>query len=157
MCFMTVLSTDSPRDLAQLGDAHLTFSRSVPALPEAACLEHAHRWYLGSREGCSCGFRHLMAASASLGFGAPEDWYPEDVDDVAATLAVVAAFKCILADGAQLDCVDGWASDQPAPMALAATIGVDLGTLPAGHFRFIENHRFTFTDATVSPGAARPD
>jgi hypothetical protein len=152
MCYMLVLSTDSDRDLTALNSDLVAFSKTMPNLAQTAFLQHRHYWYLGSCEGCSCGFRHLERSSASLGFGEPEDWFPEDAQYVTATMEAVIAFRTIVADGAALDCIDAWASDDPAPEPLADTLSIDLGTLPATHFRFFEGHRFVFSD-TTSPSS----
>lgn len=154
MCYMIVLSTDSDRDLTLLNSDLVVFAREMPASPQAALLRYRHRWYLGSCEGCSCGFRHLERSSTSLGFGQPEDWFPEEPQYVAATIEAVAALRAILADGATLDCIDAWASDNPKPEPLAGTLSVDLGTLPAAHFRFFEGHRFVFVDSTAASSQA---
>jgi hypothetical protein len=150
MCYMVVLSTDSDRDLTQMNSGLVVFSREMPTLPEAAYLQHANRWHLGSCEGCSCGFRHLMPESVSLGFGEPEDWFPEEEKHVQATAEAVAAFRSILADGSRLDCIDGWASDDMNLAPLDGTLEIDLGTVPAASFRFFENHRFALTDTATS-------
>jgi hypothetical protein len=83
MCYQLVLSTDSPEDLSRHDDdARVTFTRELPGVPEEALLAYPHRWFVGSRHGCSCGFRHLHVSSVELGFGEPVDWYPEELDDV---------------------------------------------------------------------------
>lgn len=151
MCYMIVLSTDSDRDLTLLSSDLAVFSTEMPAAAEAAYLQHAHHWYLGSCEGCSCGFRHLESSAVSLGFGPPEDWFPEEADYVRATAEAVAAFRAILADGSSLDCVDAWTSDDPARVPLDGTLEIDLGTLPEASFRFFGSHRFVLSDSTISP------
>ncbi|SHH69638.1 hypothetical protein [Massilia sp. CF038] len=150
MCYMIVLSTDTDFDLTRLSSSLFAFSREMPRVAETVYLTHAHHWYLASSEGCSCSFRHLSGESVTLGFGAPEDWFPEHADHVAATAQVVAAFRSILASGAQLDCIDAWASDDPAPTPLNDTVQVDLGAMPAPHFRFFEQHRLVLTDSSLT-------
>src|SRR5438046_635025 len=74
MCYMTLLSTDSTEDL-ELGNSSLVrFSREMPGLPGEIYLEHTNKWFIASRHGCSCGFRHLYGESVDLGFGA---WHIE--------------------------------------------------------------------------------
>jgi hypothetical protein len=145
MCYMTFLSTNSPEDLA-LGNGPLVqFSRDMPGLPEERYLEHAHKWFIASRFGCSCGFRHLTVASVELGFGEPEDWYPEEAEDIQATLQVMAAIRRLVNAGAQVDCVDAWAHGQIEAAELAGTLSVDLTVVGDAAFRFFENHRFVFS------------
>jgi hypothetical protein len=143
VCYQLVLSTDSIANLAAHDDALISFSRELPDVPERALLQHAQQWYLRSRHGCSCGFRHLFHGSVELGFGEPVDWYPEDADDLAATLAFVAVARALLAEGARLDCIDAWDHRDGEP-ALAGTLEVDLRNLSDRAFRFFENHRFAF-------------
>ena len=159
MCYMTVLRTDSAEDLERIGTPLVRFSREMPGLPEESHLAYAHRWFVASRHGCSCGFRHLYVASVTLGFGEPEDWFPEEAADVEATREVVAQIRRLVAEGARVDCVDAWAHGKPTA-ELAATVHVDLGTMGDRTFRFFENHRFVFervaNDGTsVEPAVSR--
>jgi hypothetical protein len=143
MCYALLLSTDSPEDLAAHDQELVSFSRELPGLPEESALAYPHRWYVRSRHGCSCGFRHLHTSSVELGFGEPVDWYPEAADDLAATLAFVAVVRALCASGARIDCVDAWGgSEKSAP--LAGTVEVDLASVPDRAFRFFEGHRFVF-------------
>jgi hypothetical protein len=143
---MTVLSTNSPADLALRNGPLVRFSRDMPGLPEERYLEHEHKWFIGSRYGCSCGFRHLAVGSVELGFGEPEDWYPEEAEDIQATLRVIAAIRQLVDAGAQVDCVDAWAHGQVEAAELAGSLGVDLAVVGDAAFRFFENHRFVFFD-----------
>jgi hypothetical protein len=143
MCYMTVLSTDSPEDLGPSSTPLVRFSREMPRLPEESHLAHAHRWFVASRHGCSCGFRHLYVDSVTLGFGEPQDWFPEEAADVEATREVSALIQRLLDGGARVDCVDAWAHGRPTA-ELAGTVHVHLGTVGDRGFRFFENHRFVF-------------
>jgi hypothetical protein len=143
MCYMTLLSTDSPEDLGRGNNDLVRFSRELPGLPEEADLEHAHRWLIGSRHGCSCGFRHLYVGSVDLGFGEPQDWYPEEPEDLEATLQVIATIRQLVSGGARVDCIDAWAHGE-ATARLSGTVHVDLATLGDRSFRLFENHRFVF-------------
>lgn len=145
MCYMTVLSTTTDRDLTDFDTAGVTFSRELPGLPAERFLAYPHRWYVGSAHGCSCGFRHLMAENfAALGFAAPVDWFEEDPADIAATLELVRALRCIVADGARVDCVDAWEGDQRDKSRLAGTVVVDFAEVADEAFRLIENYHHEF-------------
>jgi hypothetical protein len=144
MCFMIILSTSSPDDLHQFNSPLLQFSKTLPGLPEELHLRHPHRWFLGSRDGCSCGFRHLDAMNESLGFAAPEDWWPEEQEDIDATRQAASAFKSLLAAGATLDCIDVWLDDDRDKVRLIEEKIIDFTQIPEPGFRFIEGHRFEF-------------
>lgn len=145
MCYMILVSTDSEKDLTSLSSGLMRFSRDMPAVPRIAFLQYPHRWCLESRDGCGCGFRHLDHVNLELGFCEPMDWWPENADDIAATLESVAAFKSILADGAKLDCIDAWSSNDMDLEPLEGTDIIDLTAIPAASFRFFEGHRFELT------------
>ena len=139
---MTLLSTTSPRDLTVFNTPLLQMSRVLPSRPEAVFLQHAHRWFVGSQYGCSCGFRHLT--SQELGFGTPEEWMPEDDCDIEATLELVAMLRSLIADGAQVDCIDSWAEDETQALAeLAGDMVVDLSAMADASFRLYSMHRFS--------------
>ena len=142
MCYMVLLSTDSPADLAVHDDDLIAFSRALPGLPEEALLAHPQRWFVGSRSRCSCGFRHLHPSSVELGFAEPVDWFPEQAEDVEATLRFIAVVRELVAQGAHVDCVDAWTSD--ARSDLAGTVEVALSRVSDRAFRFMESHRFVF-------------
>jgi hypothetical protein len=143
MCYAVVLSTDSPADLAAHDGPLLSFSRELPGVPEESELAYPHRWFVRSRHRCSCGFRHLHTSSVELGFGEPVDWYREEAEDLAATVAFAAVARALVAGGARLDCIDAWDHGGGEP-ALAGTVEVALGRLADPAFRFFENHRFVF-------------
>jgi hypothetical protein len=153
MCYMIVVSTDSEKDLTSLNSGLMRFSRDMPAVPRIAFLQYRYRWCLESRDGCGCGFRHLDHVNLELGFCEPEDWWPESAEDIAATLEAVAAFKTILADGARLDCIDAWTSNDMELEPLAGTDSVALTAMEAASFRFFEGHRFELTTTSLSSPA----
>jgi hypothetical protein len=143
---MIVLSTSSDADLTRNNSELLVFSKDWQHVPEHALLGFEHKWLIGSRDGCSCGFRHLDGDSVELGFAAPEAWMPEEADDIAATREVVAALKGHLGDGVQADCIDAWMSDDPSALALRGEVPVKLCGIEAEAFRFFGNYRFVFTN-----------
>jgi len=143
MCYMTLLSTTSNEDLSQQNDNLVRFSRDLPGLAEESHLAHPHRWFIGSRDGCSCGFRHLYVDSVDLGFAEPQEWYPEEPEDIEATRRLAATIRRLVDGGAQVDCVDAWDHGSDAN-GLSGTIHVDLAAVPDQALRFFENHRFVF-------------
>jgi len=143
MCYMVLLSTDSAEDLSVYNDALVSFSHTLPPLDEVDLLAYPHKWFVGSRHTCSCGFRHLYISSVSLGFAAPQDWCPEDLDDIEATLRFVKVVKNLLVAGARVDCIDAWGHETDSS-DLAETFQVNLSETREVEFRFFENHRFVF-------------
>lgn len=140
---MLLLSTDAAEDLSLRNDDLVSFSNRLPALAEQKLLSHPRQWFVGSRDGCSCGFRHLYVGSVELGFGEPEDWFPEEPEDIEATLRLIAIVRALLDAGAKVDCIDAWAHSSDSA-CLAGTIDVDLSTVSDKSFRFFESHRFVF-------------
>jgi hypothetical protein len=149
MCYVVLLSTTSDADLARHGSDLLCFSRELPDEHAAHALAYPHRWYVGSKSGCSCTFRHLY--STELGFGAPVDWYPEEDDAIAATLEFIAVVRGLVASGAAVDCVDAW-SGESNTHGLGEPLAVDLATLADADFRFFEDRRFDFIGPASGPG-----
>ena len=145
MCYQTVISTTSERELTEFNTPLVQFSRQLPRLPEESFLRHPHKWYLGSKDGCSCGFRHLDNGNEDLGFSEPVDWWPEEHEDIEATLEAVAVFKALLEEGAELDCVDAWTQDEIQYPKLHGEVVVNFAAIPDVCFRFFEGHRFEFT------------
>jgi len=143
MCYMVVLSTDSPVDLSGENDRLIAFSPELPDRVDADELVYPNRWFVGSAHGCSCGFRHLHGSSIELGFAEPVDWFPEEPDDVEATRKFAATVRRLVEQGARVDCIDAWDHDDP-PRVAAGTVDVDLAQVSDEKFRFFENHRFVF-------------
>ena len=139
MCHELVLSTQTNLDLTQFNTNLLEFSKDLPESPFVEKLNHSEKWYVGSRTGCSCGFRHLT--HPELGFGPPVAWDPESDEDIAATLEFLKVVHHLTALGAAVDCVDYWST---SPIADYQVLKVDLHQQPGDHFRFFENHHFIF-------------
>lgn len=144
MCYTLLLSTDSPVDLSMHNDSLIAFSRELPESGDERFLGYPCKWFVGSRTGCSCGFRHLYVDSVGLGFDEPVDWYPEETDDIEATIRFIAIVRELVAAGASVDCVNAWAHGDE-PLQLAGTVHVDLQGTRNQAFRFYENHRFLFS------------
>jgi hypothetical protein len=143
MCYILFLSTDSTAELSTCNSSLLQFSRELPDQAEVALLEHPQKWFVGSRSGCSCDFRHLTVESVELGFDEPVDWYPEEPEAIEATLAFIKAIRPLVDQGARVDCIDTWNHDDEFAN-LAGTTRVDLSRVDDRAFRFYENHRFVF-------------
>ena len=139
---MIVISTTSKLDLSKLNTPLVQFSKDLPNIQVKSLLRFPHRWFLGSKDGCSCGFRHLDHGNEELGFAEPVDWWPEDAEDIEATRQVVKIFKDLLSNGVQLDCINAWAQDDENEPRLAGDSVVNLGAIQESSFRFFEWHRF---------------
>lgn len=144
MCYMIVLATDSTEDLSRKKSDHLNFSSELPGLPQERFLSLDRRWFVEGPESCSCGFRHLSSGGISLGFGAPESWYPEAPEYLEATHEFIGVVRSLLASGSKVECIDVWC-DQPASDGLDGTLNVDLREINDDAFRFFENHHFVFS------------
>ena len=143
MCYMTIISTTSDIELTKYNSKYLVFDKVMPGLPEEIFLQHPNKWYVGSKDGCSCGFRHLMTENyPDLGFAEPVDWFEEDQEDIEATIELVKVFKEILANNSKLDCVDAWTSDSNELPKLSGDIKVNLTEVSENSFRLVENYRF---------------
>jgi len=103
---MIVVSTSSDQDLSKWNTPLVQFSRQLPDGKEHTLLHFEHKWFLGSKHGCSCGFRHLSHGSQELGFSEPVDWWPEESEDLEATHQAIKLFKRLVISGAQVDCID---------------------------------------------------
>ncbi len=144
MCYTLLLSTTSPEDLTVRNTQLVRFTKELPQIAEAAALTYEHKWYVGSKSGCSCSFRHLY--SIELGFGEPVEWYKEEPEDIDATLQVIQLIREVVARGESVDCVDAWPSQEMQPAAIRK-LNVDLSSIKNSEFRFFENHHFTFSNA----------
>jgi|WetSurMetagenome_2_1015567.scaffolds.fasta_scaffold150314_2 hypothetical protein len=141
MCYMVYLSTDCPDDLARQSSDLVRFRRlSVESDgPSPRGLMQEHRWYVGSKSECSCTFRHLMRESLDLGFGAPEDWYPEERDHLDATHELYCVVKTIADRGHQVQLLDCWSGDEGKDPVQR---DVSLSDVGADAFRLFEGHVF---------------
>ena len=144
MCYSIYMSTTSEEHLSSLNSETVRFERipeDVPSneRPFVDLLNYAHRWYLVSRYGgCSCHYRHLYR-SPDMDFGPPEDWSPEDEDDIESTQTAYDVFARILREGSRLDVLDVWTDSQVEDIE---SIEVQLSQIPRDSFRFFEGYRF---------------
>ena len=148
MCYAVIFSTTSTCDLESLNNGTFQFSRELPDLEQLRHLQHPNKWHLTTDGSCSCGFRHLDMGADELGFSEPEDWLPEEPEDIQATLQVVAILKSLVAEGEKLDCIDVWQGSEHTKPSIKNKIIVNLNTLPDAKFRFIENYLFNFISET---------
>ena len=146
MCYSIYLSTDSDLDLTRDNSALIQFSKESPPERYRPLLKYPNHWFVGSKSGCSCTFRHLY--SVELGFSEPIAWYEEGQDAIAATLAFIKLIRGILENGCRADCVDLW---EGTPSEEVEEILVDLDEIADEQFRFFENHHFSFHSSTRHP------
>lgn len=141
MCYALYLSTDSQKDLTKHNSDLVRFE---PILNDdenhfTMLLKNRNKWYVGSKSGCSCTFRHLK--SIELGFGEPEDWYREDQDETDATKELFYLIEQLIFCEDQVDCISIWEGSDPEDVV---KMDVQLSFLSEVSFRFFENHHFVF-------------
>ncbi len=139
MCYMLYLSTDSPENLAKNNSDRVRFAQIGDDEERAMSLLQSQKWYVGSKSGCSCNFRHL--ASTDLGFGERVDWYPEEGEDILATAELYKVILRLVSEGNQVDCLDIWDGHERGEVK---SLVVNLKVVPKEDFRFFENHHFVF-------------
>ena len=152
MCNMVYFSTSSDEDLSLLGSKNISFGRISETDPEEilALLSFPNQWYLTGRHGgCSCHFRHALEYSLSEDDDAPEpeflspqDWNPEDAENIEDTLAAFDKICDIVTKGHSIDLVDWWNGTDPEDIR---TKEVKILGLPREEFRFFENYKFNFS------------
>jgi len=141
MCYSLYISTDSSEDLSIYNTELVRFEKLSDA-NNSQCtlhLDFPNKWYVGSRDGCSCAFRHLYIGSVELGFSEPVDWFEEDLDDIQATQELYVILKNLLTSGYHVDLVDPWYLANPEEII---TFDVCLDEISEKAFRLFENHKF---------------
>ena len=144
MCYSIYLSTDSDQDLSAGNSDLVRFTNEAVPETYTSLLRYPKQWYVGSKRGCSCTFRHLH--SVELRFGEPVDWYEEGEDELAATLSFIKVVRKILEMGFQADCVDIWEGTAREEII---EIALKLDDIFDKQFRFFENHHFIFEGGVV--------
>jgi hypothetical protein len=139
MCYALYLSTTSKEDLAELNSDMVRFERLSDDEGRVSDLMYLQKWYVGSKSGCSCNFRHL--SSVELGFGEPLDWYPEEEDDIRATAELYRVIVRLISEGNDVDALDLWEGMEQGEIK---SLDVNLRTVPEKNFRLFENHHFVF-------------
>lgn len=144
MCYFVYLSTDDETDLAVHNSPLLVFDRNLDRCERAPLdiLQFDHKWYVGSASGCSCSFRQV--SSTDMGFHVPQDWCPEDPDDIEATRQFYSVVAELIGRGKQVDCVSWWVD---APADKIVSMNVDIAVVSKETFLFLENHHFVFYDS----------
>jgi len=118
----------------------MKFDGKIPDHLPAGHLLYSNKWYVGSRTGCSCSFRHLYGPEFE--FGIPEDWFPEEKADIDATLEFIRLIRALVIKGEHVDCIDTW--DGQGAGEPVASLPVNLSKIRDEEFRFFENHHFDF-------------
>ena len=141
MCYLVYISTDFEGDLSRHNSGLISFEKDVSGVdPEIIdLLQYNNPWYIGSKAGCSCTFRHLH--SIELGFGEPVEWYAEDPDEIEATKIFYDVMKDLISSGSQVDCIEIWTGTNKDQIK---RLDVDLTSISREAFRFFENHHFIF-------------
>jgi hypothetical protein len=142
MCYGVYVSTDCGKDLSA-GNSELVRFEKVGDTGVEPCIRllfYPNRWYVGSKSGCSCTFRHLH--SVELGFGKPVDWYEEEQDQLHATAELYHTLESLLLSGCQVDLLDRWEGAEPDDIK---TLDVSLDDVSEQAFRMFENHKFRLT------------
>ena len=142
MCYALLLSTTSGDDLSQFDGEGIGFDKNIPDRLSSSHLLYANKWYVRSRTGCSCSFRHLYGPE--FDFSVPEDWFPEEKSDIEATLMFIRLVRSLILKGEKVDCIDLWESSNAE---FPRMLSVNLSQIRDEEFRFFENHHFNFTVA----------
>ena len=139
MCYTVYLSTNSPKDLTSQNTGLVTFEKYYDEEndPVTNLLGNSNKWFVGSKAGCSCTFRHLT--SYDLGFGEPVDWYKEGQDEIFATLKLYDVIHSLVSAGHKVDLIDKWEGVSPESVQL---LEVSLKEVPPEAFRLYESYRF---------------
>jgi hypothetical protein len=143
MCNELMLSTTSEEDLTAHNNELVQFSAELRAIADVSSLKYPRKWYIGSRSGCSCSFRHWLRDNGEPEFGEPEDWREENPADIAATLQVIAIIRGLVVQQESVDCLDVWNPQEALP-TVTNQREVALGAVSDREFRFFENYHFTF-------------
>ncbi len=152
MCYSLYISTDSSEDLSVRNSElvrfeHLSDDPYSKADPCVKLLDFPNQWYVGSKSGCSCTFRHLLAAD--LGFSDPVDWYEEEQDELDATRELYATLTDLLSTGYHVDLIDCWQGAQPDGIR---TLDVSLDEVSNTAFRMFENYKFRLKREKILQG-----
>jgi hypothetical protein len=139
MCYSVYISTDSSEDLTKRNSELIRFEKITETNddPCSRLLDFPNRWYIGSKSGCSCTFRHLL--SIELGFSEPVDWYKEEEDEINATRELYSTLDVLLSSGQQVDILDRWQGIRPEKIVV---LDVSLDVVGEKTFRLFENHKF---------------
>jgi hypothetical protein len=140
VCYLLHLSTSSEEDLSARSDELIQYAKPI-GMDDlvTARLLHSHKWFVAAPSSCSCGLRHLM--QVEFGFSKPVDWYPEDEENIKATLRFVRTIRKLREAGHSVDCIDAWVDSTGEGLI---QMKVRLAALTDDEFRFFENYHFLF-------------
>jgi len=140
MCYRVYISTDSDEDLSKRNSELVHFEKVTDANTGSCTylLDLPNKWYVGSKTGCSCTFRHL-AVGSDFEFGGPEDWCEEEQDNLDATKELYRTLDYLLSSGHKVDLVDQWYDTKPEAIT---TLDVSLDKVSESDFMMFENHKF---------------
>ena len=144
MCYLVYISTDFEGDLSEHNSALISFEKDFTNADTEIIdlLLYNYNWYVGSKAGCSCTFRHL--SSIELGFGEPVYWYEESSDEIEATKIFYDEISSLISQGNKVDCIEIWAGAEKGKIKC---LEVDLSLVSRDAFRFFENHHFVFNNS----------
>jgi len=144
MCYLVYISTDSAEDLSEHNCSLIRFEKNFgnhsPGIMDI--LLYKYPWYVASKAGCSCTFRHLT--SIELGFSKPVDWYHEEPEEIKATQLFYDVVSSLIFSGKKLDCIEIWSGTKKDQIK---NLKVDLPSVGRDEFRFFENYHFVFCNA----------
>ena len=142
MCYLIYISTESSEDLSQHNSALIRFEKDFGyCAPEVVdLLQYEYPWYVASKAGCSCNFRHL--SSIELGFVEPVEWYEESSDEIEATRIFYDIASSLILSGKKIDCIDIWTETRKDQIQ---HLKVVLTSIRRDAFRFFENYHFVFS------------
>lgn len=159
MCNLVALSTTCPDDLRRIEQACCLLEPLDEDDPLYSLLEHPHRWFVSSQYGgCSCHFRHWSGwytkpwetgpdgapvhhRETEPNFGPPQDWFPEEDDDVQATAEFWDILQGLVAAGQAVEVLCVW-ERPPGTGYELRTHDVSLREVPREAFRFNDGWRF---------------
>jgi hypothetical protein len=140
MCYSLYLSTSSRDDLTKYNSELLRFKQPEPADEKwVGLLRYEHKWFVGSKSVCSCTFRHSVERES--GFEEPQDWCPEDDENVRATAELYRVIRGLIGAGEQVDCLDAWYEAKGDEIKERV---VTLSAVSEREFLLFENHHFVF-------------
>ena len=147
VCYFLHISTDSADDLTVYNSRLLRFEKRVGLQSKhcIALLAFPNQWHVGSKDDCSCAFRHLDTSDTPW-FGEPEDWCPEEPDEIMATGELYRVLAQLLAAGYAVDCLDVWVGTEPNAIQM---LDVSLGDVPEASFQLFHNHRFVLRKDSI--------
>jgi hypothetical protein len=140
MCYSVYISTDSVDDLSKRNSELVIFKKVAEADSDSliGLLDFPNKWYVGSKSGCSCTFRHL-AAGSDFEFEEHQDWCQEEQDNINATLELYSTLDYLISSGYKVDLLDQWYEAKREDIII---IDVSLDTVSQKEFRLFENHKF---------------